>query len=394
MCRFLALLVLAASVLNLAQKVQGASTQDYIEHARNAIETLNKEWYDAQTGIWDNAWWNSANVLTTLADFAVVAPKEAESLELHSLFRNTFVQAQKENVQTRKFLIEGGMVSTTDCLGTGGECRFSSFGRNFKNFINDFYDDEGWWALGLIRIYDVTGDSKYLDAAMRIFKDMQTGLGGPCDGGIYWNKERKYVNAITNELYLSVAASLANRTPNGETFLQIANDQWTWFKNSGMINKDGLVNDGLDGKCKNNGLPTWSYNQGVILGGLAELFKASNNVALLGEAYTIAKAGIDHLANEDGVIIETDKCETQAGHCGRDGQQFKGVFIRNLGYLYEVAPLDQYREVILTNADSIWENSRNDLGVLGVAWNGPFVVSSGAAHSSALDALVAAIAVS
>jgi predicted alpha-1,6-mannanase (GH76 family) len=40
-----------------------------------------------------------------------------------------------------------------------------------------------------------------------------------------------------------------------------------------MINGDGLINDGLNAQGENNGQATWTYNQGVILGGLVALVK-------------------------------------------------------------------------------------------------------------------------
>lgn len=243
-----------------------------------------------------------------------------------------------------------------------------------------------------IRCHDAAGDADFLEAAIDLFNDMGTGAGTPCGGGIYWNKDRKYVNAIANELYLSVAASLARRVPGNTTYLEIAKKQWKWFEASGMINKNGLINDGLNG-CKNNGLQTWSYNQGVILGGLVELALATGDGALIEKAHRIAYAAIKELTNDDGILIETDDCELKDGHCGRDGQQFKGIFIRNIHYLHKVSPKDLYRRLIIKNADSIWKNNRNKRNQLGVAWTGPYIDATGPSHSSALDVLVAAIGV-
>lgn len=73
-----------------------------------------------------------------------------------------------------------------------------------------------------------------------------------------------------------------------------------------------------------------------------------------------------------------------------------GVFLRNLHYLQLEAPQDGIRTFILDNADSVWANDRNTSNYLGLVWSGP--PSSGGApnastQSSALDTLVAAIAV-
>lgn len=385
-----------AVLASMPCSVQAANASTNADRAAQAITTLNRQWYSISTGIYDDAWWNSANVITMMSDFALLRVGKANDLNIGGYINNTFVQAQRTNVQTIKAM-KNGVVTSTYCLDRNNGCmskREFLGKRGFDDFINEFYDDEGWWALAWIRAYDVSGKREYLDAAVDIFKDMQTGTGTPCGGGIFWNKERKYVNAITNELYLSVAASLSTRIPAQKNFyLGIAKAQWEWFSKSGMINAQNLINDGLDAKCKNNGLQTWSYNQGVILGGLAELNKATGDVRYLERATSIAKAAIKALASPEGILVETDKCELKPGNCGKDGQQFKGIFVRNLRYLNDVAPHKEFRDFIIKNADSIWERDHNNENRLGVSWAGPYLPATGPTQSSALDAIVAAIAV-
>ncbi|KAF5011364.1 hypothetical protein FDECE_2539 [Fusarium decemcellulare] len=387
-------LIARASLLATAIRPQAREVDTYTEKAKITIERLNADWYNANTGIWDNAWWNSANSLTTMADFTTLRLDVANRINIGGIMRTTFTNAQKTNVQTMKTMTNGLVVSTY-CLDWADGCMASKRSlkkRGYDDFINEFYDDEGWWALAWIRSHDAAGDMDFLEAAVDIFNDMQGGGGTPC-GGIYWKKGGPYVNAIANELYLAVAASLARRVPDNSTYLEIAKKQWQWFEGSGMINEKGLINDGLTDDCKNNGLQTWSYNQGVILGALVELSRATGNKALIEKAHRIATAAIEELTNSDGILVEADDCELRDGHCGRDGQQFKGIFVRNLHYLHEASPKDLYRRFIVKNADSVWKNARNKRNQLGVAWTGPYVEASGPSQSSGLDALVAAIAV-
>jgi predicted alpha-1,6-mannanase (GH76 family) len=263
---------------------------------------------------------------------------------------------------------------------------------NPKGFLNSFYDDEGWWALGWIKAYDVTGNTEYLNTAVDIFTDMNNGSSTRCssnEGGIWWDKANTYVNAIANELYLSVAAHLANRVTSLKSFyLKIAEDQWTWFQNSGMINSKSLINDGLTTACKNNNGTVWSYNQGVILGALVELNTASPNNSYLSIAHSIANAAIIALST-NGILH--DPCEP---NCGADGGQFKGIFMRNLQILQTASPDPNYLSFIKANAGSIWASDRNvTTNELSVDWAGPFVgVANASTQSSALDALVAAVA--
>ncbi|KID70350.1 glycosyl hydrolase, partial [Metarhizium brunneum ARSEF 3297] len=351
-------LALASSFF--AKEVQSATKAQYTREASTAIKALNSNWYKQDTGLWDDAWWQSANALTTLADFAVLQPGAAKSLGIANTIGNTVKNAPKK----------------------------------FPGFVNQFYDDEGWWALGLIHSYDATRDASYLETAADIFNTMQTGRGTPCKGGIFWNKDREYVNAIANELHITVAVSLANRIPTNRTYAQIAKDEWHWFQKSGMINSQNLINDGLDSNCKNNGSQTWSVNQGVILGGLTELSRDSLlGAGVLDTARTLAMAAIQALSNKDGILVEIDKCETQNEACGFDGKQFKGVFVRNLGYLNQALKDGDIRAFILKNADSVWNKDRDDTNKMGVAWTGPVIAANGASHGSALDVLVAAVRV-
>lgn len=70
--------------------------------------------------------------------------------------------------------------------------------------------------------------------------------------------------------------------------------------------------------------------------------------------------------------------------------------MRNLHYLQLEAPKDSFRDFILDNADSIWTNDRNSSDFLGLVWSGPPSAGglpNASTQSSALDTLVAAVAV-
>jgi predicted alpha-1,6-mannanase (GH76 family) len=357
----------------------------YANNAVTAINVLQSTWYDANTGMWDNAWWNSANVLTTLVEFASLRLTQANQLNIGGIIQNTFIQAQKTDVQVFKEMTADGLFTSSYVIAVKNESEIQA--RGAPGFINHFYDDEGWWALALIRAFDVTRNTMYLDTAASIFADMRTGENTNCGGGIYWNKDRQYVNAIANELYLAVAAGLANRASNKQAYLDIAVRQWNWFKNSGMVNSEGTINDGLDPICRNNGGNTWSYNQGVILGALVELNRATGDGSLLTAANGFAMAALKKLTDVDGVLH--DSCEP---NCGSDGNQFKGIFVRNVRYLYQAAPTDALKNFLIKNADVIWANNRNAQNQMGVVWSGPVTATNGPSHSSAMDAIVAAIA--
>lgn len=169
----------------------------YVDHSVTAIKTL-QTFYDEADGLWETTgWWNSANCLTVLGDFLSIAADGANDLDLDSVLSNTFSQAQRTSQTATKTLVKGSSKRlfesryiASPVLGESGVAS-----RGFSGFINNYYDDEGWWALAWVRAYDVTGITEYLDMAESIFADMQGGVNGTCGGGIWWSKDKKYKNA-------------------------------------------------------------------------------------------------------------------------------------------------------------------------------------------------------
>lgn len=353
-------LLLASAVSAVAQDTGSAASHSAdtvaLHHAEEGVTALQR-WYDPATGLYKTTgWWNSANALTVLIDYA----RAAQSSQYNFVVANTFVAAQNTNA----------------------------------GFLNQYYDDEGWWALAWIDAYDLTGNKVYLAMASSIFADMSGGWDSTCGGGIWWSKERRYKNAIANELFLSVAAHLANRdSVRSSQYLDWANREWKWFASTGMVNAQNVINDGLTisgspgtaATCVNNGKTVWTYNQGVVLGGLVELSKLNPDPTLAQAAQKIATAAITQLADHDGILH--DPCEPA---CGADGVQFKGIFVRNLISLYKRWPNPAYKSFIQANAQAIWDQGRGDDTEFSEVWSGPFHGSNAAAQSSALDAMIAA----
>lgn len=331
--------------------VRAQGERDAAGRAAAAVETL-QTWYSEPTGQWSRGiggvdWWHSANALTALVRYMALTG-----------------DAQYEDVIA------------------------STFEKNrFNDFLNNFYDDAQWWALAWIDAYDLTGDARYLDAARTVFEDTTGAWDDECGGGVWWTRDRGYKNAITNELFLLLAARLHQRTPDDTEYLAWAQREWAWFQASGMINGQNLVNDGLDDACRNNADVTWTYNQGVILAGLTELFRITGDQALIEQAIAIADAATTRLTTFDGILSEP--CEPT--NCGLDGPQFKGIFVRHLATLYEETERPAYREFIVRSADALWERARSSDDAIGLMWWREFDVADASRQTSALDALNAAI---
>ncbi|MBM9475323.1 hypothetical protein JL107_02580 [Nakamurella flavida] len=312
--------------------------------------------YDQRSGVWPTTgWWNSANALTALIDSML----ESGDRRYVWVVQNTYTQK-----------------------------RDAARG----DFINEFTDDTGWWALAWIKAYDLTGDRRYLQTAQRGVDHMWTARDETCGGGLWWKDDRRYKNAISNELYVKAAAQLAVRLgtdqPAGAVQLERAVDVWQWFRASGMINADGLVNDGLNtSTCRNNRGITWTYNQGVVLGALVALAQATGDSRYLERARTLADAstaaGGLHV---DGVL--TEPCE--ATGCDVNGPSFKGIYVRNVGELNRALDDHPYQDYLAGLAAVAYENDRTPDDQYGLHWAGPLDHVSAASQQSAVDLLVAA----
>jgi predicted alpha-1,6-mannanase (GH76 family) len=330
-----------------------------------AVEAM-MTFYDNATGRWDpkSPWWQSGNALQSVMDYMAKTGSRAYLPQA----RNT-IRIQRQNLS---WWPEGG-----------------------GDFRADSTDDTGWWALAILRMYELTNDADLLEIAktdeayMHSYWNTTT-----CEGGLIWDiPTLSYHNAISNELYLELTASLHNLIPGDTLYLNRSLTAWRWFNNSGLINPQHLINDGLtqDAACKNNGQNTWTYNQGVILGGLSQVYVATGNSSFLDTACSIADAVISSSAlSQSGILTEfyppLEPIEP-------DSPAFKGIFIRNLQKLNLLLPKRPYENYIQSNALSAYKNARNgsDSHFYGNLWQGPFDFATIGRQESVVNLLVSAL---
>lgn len=307
--------------------------------------------YDHDTGLWKNtAWWSNANVLTTIIRYC----KCTRDRRSYSFIENTF--------------------------------RKASSGK-FKNFLNEFYDDEGWWGIAWIEAYELTRRKEYLDMSVLLFRDMTSGWTEDHEGGLLWKKDETYKAAIANSLFTLLALRLHHHgirgKIHGKTPLEWAHADWEWFLACGMLDvKEKQVCDGLQDNGRLN-RAHWTYNQGMVMAVLIEWFRLTNDRKHLELAMTIADETIRR-QSDDGILREMNEPNT-----GVDGAQFKGVFVRYLVSLYEATNEQRYRMFLERNARSVWINRNPQTNMMGIVWSEPTSDSFGGAHCSALDVLIA-----
>lgn len=313
-----------------------------VGRARVAADVLMSS-YDPNKAWFPSSWWNSAVALQTIGDYM---QRTGDRRYLPQL-DNTF--------EKDKGVFPAGVLSGDPLLG---------------NFTSRAIDDSEWWALTWVEAYDLTGNPKYLDMAVTIanyvygYWDTST-----CGGGVWWNAERTYKNAVTNGLWIRLTAELHNRIPGDTQWLARSSTAWAWFQNSGMVNANGLVNDGLTSACTNNGQTVWSYNQGLAIGAGLELWRATHDPHILANVQHLADAAIGPNALVTNDIL-TESCDATDQTCDDNGKQFKGIFMRYWTDLVDTTHDPRYTAFLEQQAESIWNNDRDAAGRLGTRWSG------------------------
>ncbi|WP_406451834.1 glycoside hydrolase family 76 protein [Streptomyces sp. NBC_01622] len=331
--------------------------------ARAAADALMTS-YDPYNGWWPSSWWNSAATLTSVIDFA----KTTGTHDYDWIIARTFDQ--------NKGVFPAGTRSSDAIEG---------------DFISRSIDDSGWWAIAWIDAYDYTHDARYLNEAVTIANYVQQYWDtGTCGGGVWWDREKTYKNAVTNGQYLWLTTALHQRIPGDTVWLQRAKTSADWYKASGMINSSGLVNDGLSSSCANNGSTVWSYNQGLAIGAFTELWRTTGDSSLLTTAKTLANAAISSSQLTVGGVL-TESCDVGSASCDDNQKQFKGIFMRNFADLANATGSSTYRAYLQKQADTLWAQDRSNLNALGERWAGTSPNQTDwRTQASALGALTAA----
>jgi predicted alpha-1,6-mannanase (GH76 family) len=313
-----------------------------VARARMAADVLMRS-YDPKQAWFPSNWWNSAVALQTIGDYM---QRTGDRRYLGQL-DNTF--------EKNKGVFPAGVFPGEPTLG---------------NFTSKSIDDTEWWGLTWIQTYDLTGNPKYLTMASTIanyvygYWDTRT-----CGGGVWWSAERTYKNAVTNGLFIRLTAELHNRIPGDTAWLAKSRTAWAWFQNSGMINANGLVNDGLTKTCTNNRGTVWTYNQGLAIGAGLELWRATKDPQILVTVHRLADAAIgSHVLVTHGIL--TEKCDALNQTCSDDGKQFKGIFMRYWTDLVDTTHDPHYAAFLHQQAESIWNHDRDAAGQLGMRWSG------------------------
>lgn len=165
-----------------------------------------------------------------------------------------------------------------------------------------FYDDDAWTGLNLVKMYRLTNDIAMLDRARQVFDVLVTGWDDdpshPAPGGVFWvdagwNRDR---NVVSTGTAAQLGLHLYELTGE-QRYLDWALRMYDWV-NINLLAPNGLFWDHID-LAGTIDTTQWSYNQGTMIGTNVLLARVSGDQSYLDRAVAIADAAIAFYGEED-----------------------------------------------------------------------------------------------
>lgn len=291
-------------------------------------------------------WWSCANAVETMVDFMNLTGTKVYDAQLQEIHAGNVLRGSRMP-QIAESLKKQGKWNEED------ERRLKRRNRpadpqkiHGSEFRNEYLDDSAWWGVAWLKHHERSKDPRYLRTARTIHQHMADNWRQ--EGGVSWaeDADKRDPNAITNSLFVVLSARLY-RVTKEKPFLDWAEKTLAWEKEVKLYDGTGIVDrPGHQGDY-------WTYNQGVYLGGLEALYRATGKAAYLEEAAgvaetIIAKSGV---VREDGVLYE--KLSTD----GWDVGMFKGICARYFAILARALRSGKVQETTAAKLEQVLESS-------------------------------------
>ncbi len=173
------------------------------------------------------------------------------------------------------------------------ELNQSILAKNNNSYWNTFYDDMEWMALACLRVYQATGINKYRTTAIQLWDWIIGGWTDVNNGGIMWasgNPNSK--NACSNGPAMILAARLYNLTGE-EKYLTWAKRIYLWMDQYLYDSYTGYIWDGYNNFNVGN---VYTYNIGTWMGGCMELYLITGEEKYITRAIKSANAVVDNMS--------------------------------------------------------------------------------------------------
>jgi predicted alpha-1,6-mannanase (GH76 family) len=259
-----------------------------------------------------------------------------------------------------------------------------------RGWTRDWFDDEAWMALALLRLHALDGDPANLARATALLQDIgwnapDGSCCGASPGGLWWDRSHSQKATASNAIPALVAARLYQRTGDAG-WLDFARGAYGWWRDH-MVDGSGQVADHV----LPSGKQVWwrfSYDQGAMIGAALALRDATGDDRYLADARRFAAPLLDAMTRSTpyGAVL------FDGASCSGDCDQFKGIAHRHLAELFAADPgVPGLAALLGADGEAAWAIARDPgSGTFGVDWGeGAGSSTSLAAQASAAMALEA-----
>ncbi|RZA26342.1 MAG: hypothetical protein EOP10_03930 [Proteobacteria bacterium] len=244
-----------------------------------------------------------------------------------------------------------------------------------NTFAKESVEDNAAWGLAWLSAYDVTKEMRYINAAKTIAEQINTSAWDEtCGGGLYARQDKMAKSAAANLLFIKLNLALFQRLPDQKSYLDRALRTWTWLEGSSLMSPAHQMKGSLAaGSCVAAEDALNTQTQGLSIGALASLFKATNEKIYADQAKLFVQSSLSEFKNADNLLIE--KSKSACAPCQKEEPLFKGLFIQNLYQWNELEKSAGLTYFININAQSVWKTAKGAGGLIGYNWQSAFDAS-------------------
>lgn len=116
-------------------------------------------------------------------------------------------------------------------------------------------------------------------------------------------KQSTPLNDFQNGGFFQLAARLARYTGN-QTYVDWTEKTWNWISQSSLYDPNTSVGTkiydgaGIDGGCSNPNKAQYSYNYGILIGGLAYIYNHTEDAKWLEPLYGISQSALTRVIDD------------------------------------------------------------------------------------------------
>ncbi|MBP5250230.1 MAG: hypothetical protein J6Z46_09525 [Lachnospiraceae bacterium] len=254
--------------MNIGMQLLDETIRKYYNKKTGSLKTslIN----DAETTLWP-----FASFLEALSESLMRDPENQELREVYKSALDTGLQGYR---------VENATIKAP--AGTfPGQLYFNAGWRTAGDY---YYDDNAWICFQLFTAYDILGEQKYLDDALKLLEFFWTGYDTEVlGGGIYWDKTYGKGKGICTNAPITICYLIGYQKTGEQDYLDKALTLYNWMINSALMTQDWTIHAGFteDGKVDN-----WiaAYDQGTLIYATSLLYEITGDSTYLVNAGKIA----------------------------------------------------------------------------------------------------------